>query len=239
MMAPNHPAWNDRGNDGMWDWRPAVRRRIARWRRGIARVRIREHLRRAEQELRAADVDDRPPGERRARERTLDRLREYRCGGAFPTNDEAPERTPCFVGGNDEPCAIAALMLADGRESLVADVAAADNTVLLEDCEDERVLEWIEGAGLTRAEAARIQPGYPEAVYFASDCGPVACSTARLIAAAVGAAVFAVLEVVGYRFVSGAFPGNALKRRALLGYVTVANLLLAPLVAALAFVFFP
>lgn len=216
-----------------------LRRRLWRWRRAIDRVRIREHLRRAERELRDADVGHLDGDRRRARERQLDRLRSYRRGGSFPRNGEAAERTPCFVGADGVPCALGALLLADGRSDLVADVAARDNAVRIEDCDDERILDWLEENGLTRAEAARIQPSYDVGVHLATDCGRVACSTAGLIAAVVGGAAFAGLEAVGYRLVSDAFPGNVLKRRALLGYATVANLLLAPLAAALVYALFP
>ena len=51
--------------------------------------------------------------------------------------------------------------------------------------------------------------------------------------------VAAASEWVGYRLVAGLFPENALKRRSLLAYVTVMNLLLAPLVALVLFALFP
>lgn len=218
-------------------------RQVAAWlrrgRRAVDRIRVREHLRRVERDLRRTDVSHLDPERRRRREGVLDDLRTYRRRGAVPINDEAPERTPCFVGAEGTPCAVAALLLADGREDLVAEIADADNTLRIEDCEDERLLDWLDEVGLTRAEAARIQPAYDAGVYLATDCGPVACSTAGLLAGLIGTSVFAGLEAVGYRVASGTFPGNTLKRRATLGYVTVLNLLLAPLLAALAYALFP
>lgn len=212
---------------------------LRRGRRAVDRLRVREHLRRVERDLRRADVDHLDPERRRRREAVLDDLRAYRRRGAVPINDEAPERTPCFVGAEGTPCAVAALLLADGRDDLVAEVAETDNALRIEDCEDERLLDWLDGVGLTRDEAARIQPAYDAGVFLATDCGSMACSTVGLLAGLIGTAAFAVLEAVGYRIASGAFPGNALKRRATLGYVTVLSLLLAPLLAALSYALFP
>jgi len=212
---------------------------LRRQRRAVDRMRVREHLRRVERDLRNADVAHLDRERRRRREAVLDDLRAYRRRGAVPINHEAPERTPCFVGAGGIPCAVAALLLADGRNELVAEIAETDNTLRIEDCEDERLLAWLDEVGLTREEAARIQPAYDAGVYLATDCGPIACSTAGLLAGLLGTAAFAGLEAVGYRVASGTFPGNALKRRATLGYVTVLNLLLAPLLAALAYALFP
>jgi quinol-cytochrome oxidoreductase complex cytochrome b subunit len=76
-------------------------------------------------------------------------------------------------------------------------------------------------------------------VQFATTCGPIPCWLAGAFAAAVGAGVFAAVEYVGYRLATGLFPDNALKRSGLLGYVTVLNLFLAPLLALLLFALFP
>lgn len=219
--------------------RPAAACWLDGLRRAVDDVRVRAHLRRTERGLRAADTDHLSAEQRRRRERHLDRLREYRERGAFPTNRVAAERVPCFVGANDVPCALAALLLADGREDLVERVAATDNTVRIEDCTDEELLAWLDENGLTRAEAARVQPAYDVGVHFVTDCGPVSCSAAKVLLGLLGAIVFAGLEAVGYRIASGAFPDNVLKRRATLGYLTVLNLLLVPLLVAVTFALLP
>ena len=72
-----------------------------------------------------------------------------------------------------------------------------------------------------------------------SDCGPVSCSTARLLASTVALAGAATLEFVGYRLIGDLFPQNVFKRRATLAYVTVLNLVLAPLLAVLLYSLFP
>lgn len=213
--------------------------RLDALRRRVDDVRIREHLRRTELDLRRSSPADLTAAQRRRRADALDRLRAYRQAGEFPVNRREPTRVPCFVGADGTPCAVAHLVRADGREDLVAEVMADDPTVRLEDVEDGPLVEWIESSGLTMEEAARIQPSYPYAVQFATDCGPVACSIAWALASLFGLTVAATSEYVGYRLASDLFPDNALKRRASLGYVTVLNLFLAPFVVLLAFSLFP
>ena len=217
--------------------RPAGR--LDRLRRNVDDVRICEHLRRAESALRSAD-HDLSPERRRRRERHLDRLAAYRERGEFPTNRRHAGRTPLFVGDDGTPCAMAHLLLEDGREDLVAAVMAAEPTARIEELPDDHpVVEWVEANGLTRAEAARIQPAYPEGVQFATTCGPLPCWLAGAFASAVGLAAAGTLEYVGYRLAGDAFPDNALKRRATLSYLTVLALFVAPLVALVVFALFP
>jgi hypothetical protein len=213
---------------------------VNRLRRRIDAARIREHLRRTETALRDADHDHLTPTQRRRRERHLDRLAAYRRRGEFPTNRSEADRVPLFVGSDGTPCAVAHLMLETGRADLVESVLAENPTVRIEDLPDDHpVVEWLEANGLTKAEAARIQPAYPEGVQFATTCGPVPCWLAGAFVALVGSAVFAASEYVGYRLASEAFPDNALKRKGVLGYVTVLNLFLAPLFALVLFALFP
>ena len=217
--------------------RPADR--LDRLRRAVDDVRVRAHLRRAESALRSAD-HDLSPERRRRRERHLDRLAAYRERGEFPTNWTKAERVPLFVGDDGTPCAMAHLLGADGREDLVTAVLAEEPTVRIEDLPDDHpVDEWVEANGLTREEAARIQPTYPGGVQFATTCGPVPCWVAGAVASVVGLAAAGAIEYVGYRLVDDAFPDNALKRRATLSYLTVLSLFVAPLVALVVFALFP
>lgn len=207
--------------------------------RQIHDFRIDQHLRRTLTALRGADRDGLTPEQRRRRRAALDRLADYRATGEFPTNHSVPERTPLFVGDDDSPCAVAHLLFEDGRDDLVEDVMASDPTVSIEDVsEGHPVVEWVEANGLTRAEAARIQPTYPSGVQFATTCGPLPCWLAGAVVTVIGAGFFAASEYVGYRLVSDLFPDNALKRRSLLGYVTLMNLFLAPSIALLLFALF-
>ena len=217
--------------------RPADR--LERLCRAVDDVRVREHLRRAESALRRADHDLSPEWRRR-RERHLDRLAAYRERGEVPTNRTEPERVPLFVGDDGTPCVMAHLLGEDGRQDLVTAVMAEEPTVRIEDLPDDHpVVEWAEANGITREEAARIQPTYPGGVQFATTCGPVPCWVAGAFASVVGLAAAGAIEYVGYRLVDDAFPDNALKRRATLSYLTVLALLVAPLVALVVFALFP
>lgn len=218
--------------------RSALVRAIGATRVAVDDVRIRTHLRRAERDLRATD-HDLPPERAECRERALNHLRAYRQRGEFPRNREAIERTPCFVGVDGSPCAVGSLLLANGRADLFIAVVRTENTVSLEDIEGGPVVEWFKMNGLAQAEAARIQSSYPESVHFATTCGPAPCWLARSLASVVGLAAFALAEWVGYWIAGDLFLGNALKRRAALGYLTILNLLLAPLMAALVYTLFP
>lgn len=218
----------------------ALGRRLDGLRRRLDDVRIREHLRRTETALRETDHDHLTPTQRRRRAVALDRLAAYRERGEFPRNRSEPCRTPLFVGDDGTPCAMAHLLLADGREDLVDDVMAANPSVAIEDLPaDHPVVEWTEACGLTREEAARIQPTYPDGVQFATTCGSVPCWVAGAFVTLFGAGVFTAVEYVGYRLASDLFPENALKRRGLLGYLTLLNLFFAPFLALLLFALLP
>lgn len=203
-------------------------------------VRVCEHLRRTERTLRETEHDALDAEQRRRRDDALDRLAAYRSRGEFPTNRTVAGRVPLFVGDDGTPCAVAHLLLSDGREDLVADVMATEPTVAVEELPDDHpVIEWVEANGLTRGEAARIQPTYPDGVQFATTCGPIACWLVGALAATVSTGVFAALEYAGYRVAADSFPENALKRRGFIGYVTVLNLILGSLLALLLFALFP
>lgn len=122
---------------------------------------IREHLKRTERDLREKDTSHLSPELQERRERNLDRLNEYWKAGEFPTNtDFHGERVPYFVDDRGVPCAMAYLIQESGHEDLVASVAETNNHVYIEELEEGPVVDWIENSGLTKDEAARIQPSY-------------------------------------------------------------------------------
>ena len=212
---------------------------LDRLRRTVDDARIREHLRRTETALRDADRDL-TPERRRRRERHLDRLADYRERGEFPTNRHRSDRVPLFVGDDGTPCAMAYLLCEDGREDLVGAVMADEPTVRIGELPDDHpIVEWIEASGLTRVEAARVQPTYPTGIQFATTCGPVPCWLAGGFASLVGLAAAGAVEYVGYRLAGDAFPDNPLKRRATMAYLTALALFVAPLVGLVAFALFP
>lgn len=123
-------------------------------------------------ELSAGDGSTRPvtpvrPGSdllrtlRARRETQITRVDLYRRRGMFPQNvDFAGERVPYFVDHRGVSCAVANLMIEDGRRADVAAISAASNHVRVMDVSEGPLVDWVIGSGLLQEEAARIQPGY-------------------------------------------------------------------------------
>jgi hypothetical protein len=125
-------------------------------------ARIRAHLAEVERELRARDVSALTAGQRAARARHIEELRAYREAGVFPRNHDFPgERVPYFLDVHGTHCAMAHLIARSGGTALVAEVAATRNNARVRElADDARLLAWLDGAGLSVHEAARIQPMY-------------------------------------------------------------------------------
>lgn len=145
----------------------APRRALARERtRGAAlareRARLRAHFREVLAELRRRDVAHLREDQRVTRARLLEELARYARAGRFPRNTDFPgARAPYFVDAFGTRCAMAHLIEATGEAGLVARVAATMNNALVRAMEgDVALAAWLERAGLTAAEAGRIQPSY-------------------------------------------------------------------------------
>jgi hypothetical protein len=125
-------------------------------------VRIQDHLAAVERELLARDVSHLPSRQRAARAEHIEVLREYRDAGRFPHNHDFPgERVPYFVDGHGTLCAMAYLISRSGRHDLVERVAATRNNAYVPElADDPELVAWLEEAGLSLEEAARIQPSY-------------------------------------------------------------------------------
>ena len=128
----------------------------------VEATRIQSHLATVEQELLARDVSHLSAAQQAARLRHVQVLREYREAGVFPRNYDFPnERVPYFVDEHGTHCAMAYLIARSGGESLVAHVASTRNNARVRELADEpALLAWLDNAGLTVEEAARIQPSY-------------------------------------------------------------------------------
>jgi hypothetical protein len=123
---------------------------------------VRAHLDSAERELRRAPVTGLTLSQRAARARAIDRLHGYWVRGVFPQNTDFPdERVPYFIDGAGTRCAMAHLIEQAGDAKFVARVAATQNNARIRDLQgDPELLAWLDGNGITVAEAARIQPAY-------------------------------------------------------------------------------
>lgn len=200
--------------------------------------RVSNHLRRAEQELGAKDNVREALRDRR--ETQLDRLRTYWRRGVFPRNTSSSRRKPCFRGESEETlCAVGYLMAEDGEDDLVNTICDADNNVWLEDVESEAVRGWVRRSGLTREEAARIQPTYGGPPELATSCSWIGCDVAGYAVGLAAAVAFGVAEWAGYQLASDVFPSNALKRRLSFISVSVMNACIVVLASALVFALFP
>lgn len=194
--------------------------------RRFGRERVRAHLARAEARLRARDPPAGVDPDRRAAH--LDALESYWRRGAFPTNREYPERTPLFRGPGGVPCAMGAVVAADGRPDVVEAVVREDDAVNLEtDAPPAALAEWLDGAGLSAEEAAFVQPTYDPACL-----GPLSCSQLRMFLATVWLIAACWLEYGLYR-VLGARVESARRRAvAFLAGIAVGLLTLATVVFA-------
>jgi len=109
------------------------------WRRAEV-ARIQSHLAGAESLIAAGNVSRWSPAQRAARAQNLKLLRAYR------------ERVIC---------AMAFLIAASGRHDIVDRIHATRNNARIRELADDTALvTWLDAAGLTVTEAARIQPGY-------------------------------------------------------------------------------
>jgi hypothetical protein len=124
-------------------------------------ARIREHLAGAEAEMRARDVGHLGDTQRLVRAVLLEELAAYREAGVFPKNRDYRELTPYFVDADGVRCAMAHLVEIGGRPDLVAKIARERNNASIAELADEaELLAWLDAAGITVGEAARIQPSY-------------------------------------------------------------------------------
>jgi hypothetical protein len=139
-------------------------------------ARIQEHLAGAERLLLSAGVASFTPAQRSARARNVELLRGYREHGVFPRNiDFAGGREPYFVDDRGVLCAMAYLIAASGRHDIVERVRSTRNNARIRELADDPALvAWLDEAGLSLAEAGRIQPsyGYPPP-YVLTERAPV------------------------------------------------------------------
>ncbi len=120
----------------------------------------------------------RPPSARdwkarlaRNRQIQIERLRAYARRRVFPIyrgpnraprvlHRELTDREPVFVDDRGTHCAVGYLMDRAGWSDVVADIAASNNHVYIEEVDDGPLIRWIETSGLTQQEASFVQPSY-------------------------------------------------------------------------------
>lgn len=129
------------------------------------RPHIQAHLERVEAELLTADTSHLTESQQLNRARHIGVLRDYRQACRFPVNSISANRLlTIFVDEEGAHCAVGHLMAQDGLQDAVARIRKTRNTATIWELEQDTELRaWLQDAGLTLYEAARIQPSY---------CGP-------------------------------------------------------------------
>jgi hypothetical protein len=125
-------------------------------------ARLQAHFDSVDAELRRPTALSLTPLQRTARATLIGWLREYRETGSFPRNDRFPERAmPFFRDSRGVLCAMAYLIDRSGRGDLVDRIASTRNNAFIPELAvDPELGAWLDGVGLSVAEAARIQPFY-------------------------------------------------------------------------------
>jgi hypothetical protein len=125
-------------------------------------ARLRAHFDSVDTELRTRDVSQLSPAQRASRTKLIAWLREYRDAGQFPQNDRfANEAVPFFRDSRGTLCAMAYLVDRSGRGDIVDNITKQRNNAFIRELtDDQELVAWLDGSGLSVSEAARIQPAY-------------------------------------------------------------------------------
>jgi len=132
--------------------------------RSAEQVRLRAHFDSVLVELQARDVSMLSASQRTARGTLVRWLAEYRAAGQFPLNDRYSDLpTPIFRDAHGAMCAMAYLIERSGRRDMVDQIAATRNLAYVRElADDTAVVAWLDKVGFSLAEAARVQPEYPD-----------------------------------------------------------------------------
>jgi hypothetical protein len=125
----------------------------------LERARLRLHFAGELMRLRAAPA----PAHSRAADRaaTLERLDAYARGGRFPLHGGRGKPRPVFVDHRGTHCAVGHLLAGAGHAGLVSEIHHTRNHAFIAELADVGGLPAaLAGLGITREEAARIQPSY-------------------------------------------------------------------------------
>jgi len=124
-------------------------------------VRVRTHLKFAEELLRGKDVSHLSERERSMRAHLLDILQEYWKRGVFPVNTKyADERRPCFIDDAGTMCAVGYLVEQTAGLNLAKAISASYQYAYISEMDMSELDLWIAQSGLTAIEVATIQPTY-------------------------------------------------------------------------------
>ena len=134
--------------------------------------RLQRHFDSVDAELRSRNVSGLGTAQLARRAQLIAWLHDYRDAATFPTNDRFSKPTPFFRDKYGVLCAMAYLIDRSGRSDIVNKVAATRNNAYIRElADDPALIAWLDSAGLSVAEAARIQPSYDGGPGFPIDDG--------------------------------------------------------------------
>ncbi len=126
----------------------------------LERKRIKLHFIKVEQELRCADVSHLNKKSKENRAKMIQIHHQYWKREIFPKNTTHKMKIPQIKDPSGTPCAVAYMLENTGNSKLVSQLAAENNLVYIKDVHEGPLLDWLKESGLTKEEAARIQPAY-------------------------------------------------------------------------------
>ena len=124
-------------------------------------LRISTHLAYAEMLLRSKETSFLDSGTRARREALLDHLHDYWQAGIFPKNYEHNNGlSPCFIDKDGNICALGYLVEKSEGKQLVENINKEFDDAGTAAMSNASLADWIAANGLTKEEAAIIQPAY-------------------------------------------------------------------------------
>lgn len=172
-------------------------------------ARSQHHYREVELELLANTPAHLSAEQQAMRAEAIAELARYRDAADYPVRSLLDGvRRPMFEDTEGRHCAVAHLMATYGGEELLAEYAALHNhAYIIELADDPRLIEWVDGMGLTMLETARIHLPAPLPVNFGNGqnspggtlrtAGDVATSGAPAVSGASGSSATGAGPVSG------------------------------------------
>lgn len=190
----------------------------------LEKKRIQNHLRYTEISLRNVNTSNLSDNLKIRRQKHLDVLHNYWVKGIFPKNtDFSDRREPYFVDKFGTYCAMAFLIAESGKKNIVKKVVKENNNIRIDDINGGPVLDFITKSGLSKKEAALIQPSY-------GPCGMAGCPPSvgeTWLPWILGTLSFLILEWLSFKMRGQSIQLTTSQRVAGASYFTIINLTVA------------
>ncbi len=124
------------------------------------KLRLLAHFIFVEEYLRSKEHPSLRPGQKRARQQNLQRLRTYWTNGKFPRNYAYEDRTPCFIDPAGRICAVGYLVERSAGLGMAQKVNQQYQYATIQEMKSPALEEWTVQNGLKKQEIAMIQPAY-------------------------------------------------------------------------------